>query len=297
MPPPCTPPTYKHTERDLITHSPLKANVEPFFKCIKESKGLPLQTTASGSGASVVAVTGKVVVPAVGSLVPVVPETSSGGGTICETGVIGMPGIFWNMMSISCGVLIISRGVSGRRCGLGLKSEVGFSWRLLKGDGVVPWNSSSSSSANTNVSPRAEGEKAAWATLFACTVSAQDIDMFQRNKKKGFLTHHATCGLKIRAAALVILAHGVTLALPLWVKSIFTTTHARLWRWKEELKEYELSLLLCMMHLCTFSVVLHRWPNLFPPFNNYIQSDFNWLTLPWGFDSMPLGSCDNVVPY
>lgn len=39
-----------------IFYPPLKAYMEPFLICMKESKGLPLQTTASGSGASVVAV-------------------------------------------------------------------------------------------------------------------------------------------------------------------------------------------------------------------------------------------------
>ena len=42
------------------------------------------------------------------------------------------------------------------------------------------------------------------------------------------LTHHAASGLEVLAAALVILAHGVTLAAPLRVKAIFTATHAGL---------------------------------------------------------------------
>lgn len=46
------------------SHSPLKANMEPFFICMKASKGLPLQTSASGSGASVGAVVTAAVVVA-----------------------------------------------------------------------------------------------------------------------------------------------------------------------------------------------------------------------------------------
>ena len=53
----------------LGDHLPLKAYMEPFFIRMKESKGLPLQATASGSGASVVAVvTGTVVVSAAASV-------------------------------------------------------------------------------------------------------------------------------------------------------------------------------------------------------------------------------------
>lgn len=44
----------------------------------------------------------------------------------------------------------------------------------------------------------------------------------------GFLTHHATHGLKIRAAALVVFAHAVTLALSLRVEAILTATRTRL---------------------------------------------------------------------
>lgn len=64
---------------------------------MKESKGLPLQTSASGSGASVVAVVmGAVVVSAVasGSGGVDIAGESSVGGTICGMGVSGMPGIF-----------------------------------------------------------------------------------------------------------------------------------------------------------------------------------------------------------
>lgn len=72
-------------------HPPLKAYIEPFFSCMKESKGLPLQTTASGSGASVVAVVAGTVVISGGL---VVLGTLSVGGTVCEIGVICIPGIF-----------------------------------------------------------------------------------------------------------------------------------------------------------------------------------------------------------
>lgn len=50
------------SRKEKCCNSPLKANMEPFFICMKASKGLPLQTSASGSGASVVpVVTGTVV--------------------------------------------------------------------------------------------------------------------------------------------------------------------------------------------------------------------------------------------
>lgn len=131
---------------------------------MKESKGLPLQTTASGSGASVGAVMGTVVGSVWGG--SVVVGTSCGGGTVCEMCVISITGVFLDIISISSVGLVISSVVSGCFCGLRLKSEmgccVGFSWRLMPPvgiDGVVSSNSSSSSSANTKVSPRAEGEK------------------------------------------------------------------------------------------------------------------------------------------
>lgn len=42
------------------------------------------------------------------------------------------------------------------------------------------------------------------------------------------LTRHATDGLIVRAAAFVILAHGVALALPLSLKAVFTLVQTRL---------------------------------------------------------------------
>ena len=145
--------------------------MEPFFSCMKESKGLPLHTTASGSGAAVVPVVLGTVVW--GGLVVV--ATSCVGVTASEIGVLCITGILWNMVSISPGGLVISSVVSWGCCPLRPKSErvccLGLSWRLVavegdrvngngvNGGGVVPSNSSSSSSADTYVSPRAKGEK------------------------------------------------------------------------------------------------------------------------------------------
>lgn len=119
--------------------------MEPFFSCIKESKGLPLHTTASGSGASVVA--GTVVVC----------------GSIGDCSVTFLSG---ELCCITAGGLVISRVTAVSWCGFSLKSEagscVGPTRRLLAGgeEGVVASNSSpsSSSSAITNVSPRAGGK-------------------------------------------------------------------------------------------------------------------------------------------
>lgn len=284
------PPTYKHTERDLITHSPRKANVEPFFKCIKESKGLPLQTTASGSGASVVAVMGTVVVPAVGSLRggSVVLKTSSVGGNVCETGVIGMPGIFWNMMSISFGVLLISRGFSGRRCGLGSKSEMGFSWRLLKGDGVVPCNSSSSSSANTNVSPRAEGGKSSVSDPLCLHRFSSGHRYVSEKQKESF--SYSSCHIWPQNQSS---SFGNTCTWSHTGTSSLSQIHFH----NDPCKTLEAKRGIYDVFVYFFCYSVCSVTNLFPPFNNYIQSDFHWQTLPWGFDTMPLGSCDNVVPY
>lgn len=100
---------------------------------------------------------------------------------------------------------------------------------------------SSSSSANANVSPRAEGGKVASVTILSFIVSAQN--MFLGRDQCCFLTHHGTNGLVIRAAALVILAQGVTLAIPLRIKAILTAVQARLCRWNNRVKESGMSLL------------------------------------------------------
>lgn len=124
---------------------PLNANMEPFFTCIKESKGLPLHTTASGSGASVVA------------------------GTVAVCGLIGDGSVTFSSGELCCirpGGLVISRVTAVSWCGFSLKSEAGCCvgltrWLLAGGEeGVVASNSSpsSSSSAITNVSPRAGGK-------------------------------------------------------------------------------------------------------------------------------------------
>lgn len=91
------------------SHSPLKAYIELFFSCIKESKGLPLQTSASGSGASVVAVVTETVVVSTVALVPwgsVVMGSLCVGRTVSEMCVICLNG------------LVISSVVSGWCCGL-----------------------------------------------------------------------------------------------------------------------------------------------------------------------------------
>lgn len=49
-------------------------------------------------------------------------------------------------------------------------------------------------------------------------------------RAKRFLTRHTTDGLKVKAAAFVILAHGVTLARPPRVKTVFTAVQTRLLR-------------------------------------------------------------------
>lgn len=124
---------------------PLNANMEPFFTCIKESKGLPLHPTASGSGASVVA------------------------GAVVVFGSVGDGSVTFSsgeLCIIRPGGLVISRVTANSWCGFSLKSEaggcVGLTRRLLAGgeEGVVASNSSpsSSSSATTNVSPRAGGK-------------------------------------------------------------------------------------------------------------------------------------------
>lgn len=77
--------------------------MEPFFRCMKESKGLPLQTKASGSGDSVVAaVTGTVVVSAAAAVLgaSVVPEVGPVGGTASVIGVTCTPGMFCSLVSI-----------------------------------------------------------------------------------------------------------------------------------------------------------------------------------------------------
>lgn len=130
---------------------------------MNESNGLPLQTSASGSGALVApVVTGAVV--------------ASGGAAEVGISVVGLtvkdtcslcP---WGIREICCG-LLISNVLSGR-CGC-LKSLAASSvgimwyWRLAgdgsdgSGAGVVTSDnsSSSSSSAKVKVSPRAEYKK------------------------------------------------------------------------------------------------------------------------------------------
>lgn len=151
-----------------------------------------------------------------------------------------MPGILWKMVSSSRGGLVISSAESLRGCGLRPKSEsgcrVGFCRRLLadNGEGVVPSSvsSSSSSSANTNVSPRAL-RKNNWfqsGTVFTVHLSETQLNRPAKRQVEGFflLTHHATRDLEVGAAAFVILAHGVTLARPQRVKAILTAAHTGL---------------------------------------------------------------------
>lgn len=123
--------------------------MEPFFNCIKESKGLLLQTSASGSGASVVAaVTGSVDVTmwgvvvstaASGSSALVVLGSCSVGGTVCGLCVICAPGTLWMMVSETCRGFDISKEVSGRCCGLRPRLTVvtDLSFVECPGDGVV----------------------------------------------------------------------------------------------------------------------------------------------------------------
>lgn len=132
----------QHTSEMPPPDSPLNANMEPFFTCIKESKGLPLHATASGSGASVV---------------PVVSGSVRGGSVTFSTGALCCTGP---------GGLVISRATPDCWCVLRSKlaagGSVGLTRRLLAGgeEGVVASDSSpsSSSSATTNVSPRAGGK-------------------------------------------------------------------------------------------------------------------------------------------
>lgn len=120
--------------------------MEPFFICMKESKGVPLQTSASGSGASVVSVVTATVAVASGvaaaSRALVVRSTA--GGSVGETGVDAKAGLSGR------GDLPMSSEESGRWYGLRPKSvaglRVGLSRRLLVGigDGEAPSSGSSS---------------------------------------------------------------------------------------------------------------------------------------------------------
>lgn len=132
--------------RENRSYSPLKANMEPFFICMKASKGFPLQTTASGSGASVVPVATATVVVASGvaSTSGALVLTSSAAGSTCDAAVeakVGLSGREGRLMSSED---------SGRRCGLRPKSVAGFrdglSRRLSVGsrDGEAPSSGSSS---------------------------------------------------------------------------------------------------------------------------------------------------------
>lgn len=49
------------------------------------------------------------------------------------------------------------------------------------------------------------------------------------------LTHHGARDLVVRAAALVILAHGVALAAPGRVEAVLTAAHAGLWKHTQRL--------------------------------------------------------------
>lgn len=132
--------------QEECSYSPLKANMEPFFICMKESKGVPLQTSASGSGASVVSVVTATVAVASGvaaaSRALVVRSTA--GGSVGETGVDAKAGLSGR------GDLPMSSEESGRWYGLRPKSvaglRVGLSRRLLAGigDGEAPSSGSSS---------------------------------------------------------------------------------------------------------------------------------------------------------
>lgn len=88
--------------------------MEPFLICMKASKGLPLQASASGSGATVVAVVAGTVVTSVAALA--VMESSSVWVSGCAAVVGGM------LETLSLVGLVISSVVSGGSCALGLKS-------------------------------------------------------------------------------------------------------------------------------------------------------------------------------
>lgn len=90
--------------------------MEPFFSCMKESKGLTPQTSASGSGATV---KGTVVVSAVPRVrgASIVAEGSLLGATVCEAGV--------TLGFVSRGGLVICRLVSRGGANLRLKSGAG----------------------------------------------------------------------------------------------------------------------------------------------------------------------------
>lgn len=289
-----------------LSHSPLKAYMEPFFSCMKESKGLPLQATASGSGASVVAVvTGTVVVSAVASVWGglVVLGSFSVGGTV---GVSCTKGIFWNMVSISRGVLVIFSVVSGWCCGLRPKSEmgccVGLSWRLMAvkcccaerpGGGVVPSNCSSSSSANTNVSPRAE--RGGWhksdindhpslqhfdsqhdcvSNTRAERLSYSSCRRWRRSRSSSSCN---TCTSSHTGTSSEIQSHS---------HSDPCTTLKIQW---ESLRKWIVSIVLVVLvDVCVFSA------NESPPLDNEVKLDLIWLQLPWGFGSMPIAQTHGI---
>lgn len=128
--------------REEHAHSPLKANMEPFFICMKASKGLPLQTSASGSGASVV--------PVVTAAVVVVTRlVLASGARVVKLSAGGSVGVA-DVDASGRGRLIMSSVVSVRWYSLRPKSvndpRVGFSRRLPVGigDGEAPSSGSSS---------------------------------------------------------------------------------------------------------------------------------------------------------
>lgn len=129
--------------------SPLNANTEPFLTCIKESKGLPLHTAASGSGASV------------GAGAAVVSGSVPGGsvaGTPCPEELCRIGGEAWAISRTPpccccCCCRLLPKSSVGGCVGLAQRRLAG------EGEGVEAQNSSSSSSAITNVSPRAGKEK------------------------------------------------------------------------------------------------------------------------------------------
>ncbi|TNN49414.1 hypothetical protein EYF80_040369 [Liparis tanakae] len=129
--------------------------MEPSFCCMKEWKGLPLQTSASGSsGPPVVTaaavVTGTAVVSAAALGWVATGTVSAGGGAaVWATGTVScVTGVF-HVVSIRRGGLVISAAGSGRR---GLKSGCGVG----RGGGAVPSNASSPSSSSANVEGRGQ---------------------------------------------------------------------------------------------------------------------------------------------
>lgn len=85
-----------------LSHSPLKAYIEPFLTCMKESKGLPLHTSASGSLAFVGF--GSAVVVVLTVVIGSVAIILSGNGVVAGTEIVGFASVGVNRLETSAKV-------------------------------------------------------------------------------------------------------------------------------------------------------------------------------------------------